>query len=188
MRWQLRVGLFVALLSLALSACGSDAEAVDGPTWAAGVCGAGTKFSEAILNSRDNEDPSTLDLPERKERAARLGQIESDAAHQFAQDLEAIEPPDGARDYHEALVQLARDIEKAIDNQVDAIEKATTAQQIAVANASAQFELQGSNTEVTTKAATVPDDLVQALLAQDTCGRVPVPGQPTPPATATPSV
>jgi hypothetical protein len=188
MRWQLRVGLFVALASLALNACGSEAEAVDGPTWASGVCAAGAKFAAAIVNSRDNEDPSSLELAERKERAAHLGQIESDAAHRFAEDLDAIEPPDAARDYHQAITQLARDIEKAVDHQVDAIQKATTPQQVAVANASAQFELQGSNAEVTAAGAKLPNDLVQALSAQDDCGRVPVPGVPTPAPTATPSV
>ncbi len=74
MHWQLRGGLMVVILSLALSACGSDEEPADPAEWAAGVCNAGQKFADTIANSRDNRDPSSLDLEERKTRAAPTGQ------------------------------------------------------------------------------------------------------------------
>jgi len=179
MHWGLRAGLVLVALTWTLAACGNDPEPADAAAWAAGVCTAGQKFADAIIESRDVRDPSTLDLPERKERAARLGRIEADAARQLADELDAIEPPEAASEFHDALISRANELAKAIDTQVEAIEKATTAQQIAVANASAKFELQGSNTEVTAKAADVPQELMDALGSQEACGTVPVPGQPT---------
>lgn len=179
MRWQLRTGIAVAVVSLALSACGGDdAEPAEPAEWAAVVCTAGEKFAQAIIESRDNVDPSSLELAERKERAAQLGEAEIAAAQQLAEELDAVEPPEGAREFHEALITQANDLATAIEAQVAAIEEATTAQQIAVANASAQFETQGSQTEVTAAAADIPDDLVDALVNQPECGQVPVPGQP----------
>ena len=180
MRWRLRAGIVIVMLSLTFAACGDEA-AADPTAWAEGVCTAGQKFAQTIEDSRDNRDPSSLDLAERKARAARLGKTEIEAAKQLADDLEAINPPEEARGYHDALIRQSKDLAKAVEAQVEAIEKATTAQQIAVANASARFELQGSNTELQAQAANVPDHLVEALLSQPECGPVPVPGQPEQP-------
>ena len=181
MHWQLRGGLMVVILSLALSACDSDKELADPAEWAAGFCNAGQRFADTIANSRDDRDPSSLDLEERKARAVRLGRIEIEAARQLTKDLDAIRPPDEAKGYHDALIRRSKDLAKAVEAQVEAIEEATTAQQIAVANASARFELQGSNAEVTAQAANVPDHLVEALVSQPACGQVPVPGVPEQP-------
>lgn len=178
MQWRLRAALGIAIVSSALMACGGDEEPADPSTWAAGMCTAEQKFLTAIIDSRDNRDPSTLELQERKERAARLGKIEAEAARQLAKDLEAITPPKGAEAYHDALVQQAKDTAKAVETQVKAIEKATTAQQIAVANAEAQFDSRGASAEVRAKAVSLTDDLVDVLATQEECGRAPIPGQP----------
>jgi hypothetical protein len=188
MRRQLRVGLVIAVLSLAWASCGGgNAQPADPAAWAAAVCGAEQQFADAIVNSRDNQDPGSLELAERKDRAVRLGEIERDAAQQLAADLGKVDPPDDAKEFHRALIQNADDLDAAIKTQVEAIGKATTAQQIAVANASAEFEVQASNNDVTAKAAALPDDLVQALGEQQSCGRVPIPGGPAVP-TSTPSI
>jgi hypothetical protein len=171
----------MASVALMLGACGEAAEPAEPAEWAAGMCSASERFAQAILESRDEvEDPSSLDLTERKERAARLGEAEIAAAQELADELDAIEPPEDAREFHEALITQANDLVRAIEEQVAAIEEATSAQQIAVANASAQFELQGSRTEVNAAAAGIPDDLVDVLANQPECGQVPVPGEPTP--------
>lgn len=185
--WRLRAGVIVTLIAFALGACGVKAEPADPAVWAAGVCGAEQRFYLAIAESRDNQDPSGLELAERKERATRLGEIEIAAAKELADDLDAIEPPEGAKEYHDALLTQANDVVKAVEGQLKAIEEATTAQQIAVANASAKFDLQGSNTELTAAAATVPEDIVEVLVTQTECGAAPIPGEPTAPA-ATPAV
>ncbi len=187
MRGVLHAGIVIVLLSFALSACGSEKAQASPDDWAAGVCSAEQKFAEAIANSRDNADPSSLELAARKERAARVGNIEIEAAKQLEKDLDAIEPPKDAKQFHEAIINNARELAKTIETQLDAIDKATTAQQIAVANASAEFDRQGSNTEVTAKAATLTDELIQALTTQPQCGEVPVPGE-TPAPAPTPGV
>src|SRR4051812_31386204 len=70
MQWQLRVGLVVAILSLGLAACGGNAKPATPADWAAGLCTAEQKFTEAIAASRDNvDDPSSLELAARKDRA-----------------------------------------------------------------------------------------------------------------------
>lgn len=181
MQWRLRVVIAVSILSMALAACGGEDEPADPATWAAGMCTAQQKFVTAIIESRDNRDPSTLELQERKERAARLGKIEADAARQLARDLKAITPPKEANAYHDALIQQAEDTAKAVDTQVKAIDKATTAQQIAVANAEAQFETRGAGQEVRAKAVSLTDDLIEVLLNQEECGRAPIPGEPEQP-------
>lgn len=178
MQWRIRMALALAIVSMGLAACGGDDKPADPTTWAAGMCTAEQQFLTAIIESRDNRDPSTLELSERKERAARLGKIEADAARQLAKDLEAITPPKDAEAYHKALIQQAKDTAKAVDTQVKAIEKATTAQQIAVANAEAQFETRGAGAEVRAKAVSLTDDLVEVLMTQEECGRAPIPGQP----------
>lgn len=186
MRWQRPAGVIVTMMAFALGACGDEGEPGDPAEWAAGVCTAEQRFYLAIAESRDNRDPSGLELAERKERATRLGDIEITAAKQLAEELEAINPPEGAREYHEALLTQAEDVVKAVEGQLKAIEEATTAQQIAVANASAKFDLQGSNTELTAAAATVPDEIAEVLVTQAECGAAPIPGEPTRPA-ATPA-
>ncbi len=178
MQWRLRAALGITIMSAALVACGGDEEPADPSTWAAGMCTAQQTFATAIIESRDNRDPSTLELQERKERAARLGKIEAEAARQLAKDLEAITPPKGAEAYHDALIQQAKDTAKAVDTQVKAIEKATTAQQIAVANAEAQFDARGARADVQAKAVSLTDDLIEVLTTQEECGRAPIPGQP----------
>ncbi len=169
------------MMAFALGACGAEAEPADPAEWAAGVCSAEQRFYLAIAESRDNQDPSGLELADRKERATRLGDIEIAAAKQLAEELDAIEPPEDAKKYHEALLTQANDVVKAVEGQLEAIEEATTAQQIAVANASAKFDLQGSTTELTAAAATVPDDIVEVLVSQAECGQAPIPGEPTAP-------
>ncbi|MFN8584432.1 MAG: hypothetical protein U0446_03775 [Dehalococcoidia bacterium] len=179
MQWRLGVALTILVISVAMGACGGgDDKPADPATWAAGMCTAEQKFVTAIIESRDNRDPTTLDLQERKERAARLGKIEADAARQLAKDLKAITPPKDAKAYHDALIQQAEDTAKAVDTQVQAINKATTAQQIAVANAEAQFESRGAAQEVRAKGVSLTDDLVEVLLNQEECGRAPIPGEP----------
>ena len=185
MQWQRRVGLVVAILTLGLAACSEDASPAAPAEWAAGLCTAEQKFTEAIIASRDDvDDPSSLDLAARKDRVAKLGEAEIAASLQLQKDLEAIEPPADARDYHKALIAQAKDLAAAVKVQVEAIKKATTAQQIAVANASARFASQGGQTDVTAKAATVPQDLRDAIANQPECGVTPLPGtSPTPLAT-----
>jgi len=181
MQWRSRAAFAISVISLALAACGSGEEPDDPATWAAGVCTAEQNFLTAIIDSRDDRDPTTLELAERKERAARLGKIEADAARQLTKDLEALNPPPDAEAYHEALVQQAKDTAKAVETQVKAIEKATTAQQIAVANAEAQFETRGASAEVRAKAVSLTDALIEALTTQEACGRAPIPGEPEAP-------
>ena len=186
MQWWIRAALAISVVSVAMSACGGDDKAPDPAAWASGICAAEQKFATAIIESRDDRDPSSLDLEERKQRAARLGKIEADAAKQLAKELSQLDPPAEAKQYHKALVQKANDTAKAVEAQTAAIEKATTAQQIAAANASAKFEVRGSDTELTAAAATLSDAIIQVLLEQDTCGAAPIPGE-TAPALPTPS-
>jgi hypothetical protein len=189
MRWPMRATMILAVSSLVVAACGSDEEEpADPATWAAGVCAAGQEFAQAIADSRDPRDPSSLDLDARKQRAARLGEAEVAASEQLAEDLRAIEPPEEAKEYHDALIAQAEEFIDAIQEQVDAIEDATTAQQIAVANAEVQFRLDGSAQQVTAAAAGVPEDLVQELMDQPQCGEVPVPVPGGPDTSPTPGM
>ncbi|MEZ4554347.1 MAG: hypothetical protein AB7L91_00235 [Dehalococcoidia bacterium] len=181
MQWRLRSVLIASIVAMAIVACGGEDEPGDPAAWATGMCTAQQTFLTAIIESRDDLDPTALELGERKERAARLGDIEAAAARQLADDLEGLNPPEGAEEYHKALVQQAKDTAKAVETQVAAIEKATTAQQIAVANAEAQFETRGAAQEVQASAVSLSDDLVDVLLSQEACGRAPIPGEPEQP-------
>lgn len=183
----LRVGLVLAIVSLGLTACSEDAEAVSVPEWASGVCSAQSKFTTAIGDSRDSvEDPSSLELAARKERAARLGEAEIAAVKQMRADYEAITPPAEVREYHKALIADAKEFAEELEVQVKAIEKATTAQQIAVANASIRFAREGSQTELRAKAADVSQDIIDVFADQEACGGGTLPGETATPG-ATPS-
>ena len=180
----------VALLLASAAACGDgdDAEAVDLPTWASRVCEAGQRFADAIEASRDDRNPQSLPLEERKERAVRLGRAEIDAAKALGKDLRALEPPEEAREFHRAMIRNADELAAAVEEQIDAIAKATAAQQIGVANASVRFRLDGSDRELEAAANLMPDSVVAALANEQACGQVPVPGETPTPVRPTPSI
>lgn len=173
------VGLTLAGIALVVVVAfppdgGRAARPVDLATWAATSCGATATFGETILRSRDNIEPSTLELVARKERAARLGTIEVEAATRMAEELHAISPPDAVAVYHRALTASAEEYAATAREQIGIIAKAANAQQIAVANASARFRLSGADQNVTAAAAGLAP-----LRAEPSCGQRPG-AQPTP--------
>jgi hypothetical protein len=176
-RWPLLAAAAALLLAAGLAALlttrlrGEDeprpASAAD---WAARLCDAQAAFGRAILDSRDDRDPQSLELEARKARAAALGRAEVAAAKQLARELRAITPPESARAYHDALIAQAEETARLVQEQVDAIAKATAPQQIAIANAQARFQQQGASQEVRAAEADLPEHLVQALVSEPRCG------------------
>ncbi|MBM4415477.1 MAG: hypothetical protein FJ035_04330 [Chloroflexi bacterium] len=142
------------------------------PDWAARVCGAQNAFVRAIVESRDERDPQSLELEARKQRAAALGRAEIAAAQALERELRAFTPPEAARAYHEALVAQAKETARFVQEQVDAIAKATAAQQIAVANAQARSQQRGAAQAATASAVELPEHVVQALASEPNCSGI----------------
>lgn len=190
MRRLAALGATLAVLLLLLAAaCGDDDDGDSGGAsgsggggdpakWAEQMCSAEAAFAKTIAESRDNRDPSSLDLSERKTRAVRLGRVEIDAAKQLVKELRRIKPPNDAKKFHDALIAQANETAEAIEEQVKAIEKANAPQQIAIANAETQFRLQGSTQEVVAASADLPDEIIEAIVDQEQCGVPGVPGGP----------
>ena len=149
------------------------------PEWAARVCGAQNAFVQALIDSRDDRDPQSLELEARKQRAAALGRAEIAAAQTLERELRAFSPPEAARAYHEALIAQAQETARFVQEQIDAIAKATAPQQIAVANAQARFQQQGAEQAVTASGAVLPDHVVQALASEPNCAGVDAPPTPS---------
>jgi hypothetical protein len=160
---------------------------VDLDTWAATICAAGETYVGTIATGADQVDPATLELAARKERAARLGRLQVESARALVTALRTVVPPEPALAYHNALIASAEQYIKAIEEQSAAIAKAASAQQIAVANAQARFELQANDREVAAIAANLSPQVSTALEKQPGCG--PQPGAPgiAPPGGARPS-
>lgn len=187
MQWLLRTiagALMVAGIALVVVVAfppggGRSTRPLDLPAWAAASCGATAAFGETILKSRDNIEPSTLELAARKERAARLGKIEGEASTRLAKDLREITPPDAAAGYHRALIMSAEEYAATASEQLGIIAKAANAPQIAVANVSARFRLSGADQNVTAAASNLPPAALAALRAEPRCGMRPG-AQPAP--------
>ncbi len=180
----------VAVLVFVASALGiglafrltSAPKAVDLATWADRMCGADLAYSQAILGAVDGVSPQSLELEARKQRGARIGKVQVDAATAMLAALKAMQPPEAARVLHEALVREKEEELAATVEQLEAVAKASTAQQIAVANANVRFRRESQDQNTSAALANLGADVQAALKGAPNCNRTP--GAPPPVAPA----
>jgi hypothetical protein len=162
----------------------AGSESVDLPTWADRMCGADLTYGEAIFGIIDGIDPSTLEISVRKERAARIGKVQIDAASARAATLREMKPPEPARVLHEAIIRASDEEADATREQLDAVAKATSPQQFAVANSNARFRRDNSAQDLDAAFAGLGQDVQAAIENAEKCNQTPVPGEippaPTP--------
>ena len=145
----------------------------DHARWAAAVCSIADDVLQAERALRDNLDPSTLSIDERKGRAARIAQQLVPAYMNAAAELSSVESPseDTSR-YVSALADQAEALAEALEDSAALIAAATTATEIEAANARVDSALETGNLKVREAAGTLTIAAVAALEGPTQCGSV----------------
>ncbi len=102
--------------------------------WGEHVCGVTSSFAIEFRASRDPRDPSELDLPTRKERAAAMFPMQYGAVRAAAAALEGMDPPARTAELHRLLLATYLDLDRALEDQERMIREATSADEIEASN------------------------------------------------------
>ena len=101
--------------------------------WAGQVCALSVKAADT-LDVPGPEDPETLALDQRKQRAADVLAPLAQALGVTAQDLADLQPPAAAAELHDVLRTTMADISLAWQDLVDAAERAESSEELNAAN------------------------------------------------------
>ena len=165
-----KAAALAALLAL-LAACATQAAPTPTPTasvdglarWAAETCAIIEQFTVAIDAVRDDVDPDTLSLEERKARADRISTSSLTAIDAALERWVDVAPASGTETYQRALVGQLEAVRVALAEQAQAVAAATSAQDIETANASVSVVFSQTQARVDQAIEGLPGAAVTAL-------------------------
>ena len=143
--------------------------------WAATMCAIQASFTEAFAEIEDGVDPTTLDLEARKLRYQRIGPVQSAIYTEVALALAQLQPPDGTRDYHEAVLLQVQQLAAGLQRQSELVAVAATSEGIDATNAELNQLRLRTRAEVNFANQAMPGSARTALAA---CGGASSLGQP----------
>ncbi|MDA0256624.1 MAG: hypothetical protein O3C25_02635, partial [Chloroflexi bacterium] len=143
--------------------------------WAASMCAIQTSFTATFAGIADGVDPTTLDLETRKLRYQRIGPVQSGIYTEVALALAQLQPPEGTRDYHQAVLLQVQQLAAGLQRQEELVAIAATSEEIDATNVELERLRLRTRAEVNFANQAMPGPARTALAA---CGGASSLGQP----------